>query len=119
MTEKESFEGSLSRIESIFYEKIQSLLLEKEHYKTLISVLQTRLVNMSDLEQKIPLVFDRQIPHPSIWDLKPSQALISNREQIYCLYPELTKEHTPLKGQVSHTATVYNIDAPMEAPRVL
>lgn len=41
-----------------------------------------------ELDQLIPISFDRS-ENPNLWQVKPSQALLSNKEQIYTTYPEL------------------------------
>lgn len=41
-----------------------------------------------ELDLLIPIQFDRS-ENPAIWQIPDSQALLSNKEQIYATYPEL------------------------------
>ena len=42
------------------------------------------------LNRVVPLAFDHE-KNPAIWNVPPSQAFLSNKEQIYMAYPELQK----------------------------
>ena len=79
--------GVKARSEEIFYRHIQELLLEKEHHQTVIRGLRAKMMPR-ELDSVCPLMFD-QGQNPELWHLKPSQAYLSNKEQIYTQFPEL------------------------------
>ena len=79
--------------EEIFFTSIQEYLLEKEHCRTLVQRLKQQ-VQPTQQDAKYPLVFD-MVTSPEVWNIPLSQAYISNKEQIYLVYPELHPRKVP------------------------
>ena len=67
-----------AKSEEIFYRQIQELMLEKEHHLTCIKKICTKM-QAKELDLVVPCTFDRSL-NPEVWSIRPSQALLSNKE---------------------------------------
>ena len=65
-------------------------MLEKEHHLTCIKKICAKMQS-KELDLVVPCTFDRSL-NPEVWSIRPSQALLSNKEQIYTQYPDLQKK---------------------------